>query len=62
MLVRSLYSKDLVIEMVTSISQIVFKLVGQIFVNNTDLNIVNKRKESVEEILERAQQMLNLWY
>ena len=46
--------------MVTLIWQIVFKLARKIFVDNTDLNIVNKGNESVEEILERAQQILNL--
>ena len=55
MLVQSLYLKGLVIEMVTLISQMVFKLAGQIFVDDTNLNIVNKGNELVEDILERAQ-------
>ena len=54
MLVQSLYSKGLVIEIVTPILQIVFKLAGKIFINDADLNIVNKGNELVEEILERA--------
>ena len=41
--------------MVTLISQMVFKLAGQIFVDDTNLNIVNKGNELVEDILERAQ-------
>ena len=54
MLIWSLYSKGLLTEIVTPISQMVFKLAGQIFIDDTNLNIVNKGNESVEEILERA--------
>jgi len=41
-------------ESVTPISQVIFTLVGQIFVDDTNLNIINKGNESVEEIMFRA--------
>ena len=40
--------------MITLILQIIFTLAGQIFVDDTDLNVVNKENENVEEIVDRA--------
>ena len=62
MLVRSLYSKGLVMDSVTPISQVIFTLAGQIFVDDTDLNMINKENENVEEIMFRAQQTLDQWH
>ena len=59
MLVRSLYLKGLVIDSVIPISQIIFTLAGQIFIDDMDLNIISKENENVEEIMFRAQQTLD---
>ena len=40
------------------ISKIILYLVGQIFVNNSDFNIMNKGEEDVNAIVERSQEVL----
>jgi len=53
-LVQSLYSKGLINDSVTLISKMIFQLAGQIFIDDTNLNITNKGNESEREILNRA--------
>lgn len=61
-LVRSLYSRGLTADMITPILRVVFKLAGQIFVDDADLNIMNNGCESEEAVLDWAQRILDTWH
>ena len=58
-LVQSSYSKGLINDSIILISKIIFRLAGQIFADDTNLNIINKGNESEREILNKAQLTLD---
>ena len=61
-LVWALYQRNLIMLAVLPISKVISYLAGQIFIDNTNLNIINKRNEDINQIVERVQSMLTLWH
>ena len=57
-----MYSKGLVAKSITPISQVLFKLTGQIFIDDMEINITNNRNESTAEIMHRVQRTLDQWH
>ena len=58
-LVRYLYSSKFVTISKTAITKVAFQLAGFIYIDNTDIMILNEGQEIVEEIVAREQLMLN---
>ena len=61
-LILYLYQLGLVPTSRTPISNEVFQLIAQLFVDDTDLKIDNKGDESIEEIISRVQTTLTAWH
>ena len=51
MLVRALYTSNLIPPSMSPIFQVVYDLIGQIFVNDIDINIRNSSKELTAQII-----------
>ena len=62
MIILYLYQLQLVPTSATPITREEFQLIAQLFVNDTDLNIKNNRKESEQQIIIRVQKTLNAWH
>ena len=58
-LVRYLYSSKFATVSKTAITKVAFQLTGFIYVNNTDITILNEEQETAEEVVARAQLILN---
>ena len=58
-LVRYLYSKNLTTQLLIPLSGIVILLVALIFVDDTDLNVFNSGSDMIEELVFKAQQLLD---
>jgi len=58
-LVRYLYSLKFATVSKTAIIKVAFQLAGFIYVDNTDIMILNEGQETVEEVVAREQLMLN---
>ena len=58
-LVRYLYSSKFVTVLKTAIIKVAFQLAGFIYIDDTDLTILNEGKEIAEEVVARAQLMLD---
>ena len=61
-LILYIYQLGLVPISRTLISNEIFYLIAQIFVNDTDLKIDNNRNETAIEVISRAQTILIAWY
>ena len=61
-LVRYLYSKNLNTHLTTPVSKIVMLLAALIFVDDTDLYVFNSGSETTEEIVLKAQRLLDAWH
>ena len=61
-LVRYLYSKNLTTQLSTPLSGIVIPLVALIFVDDTDLYVFNSGSDTTEELVFKAQCLLNAWH
>ena len=61
-LVRYLYALNLVTEHHTPISGALFSLAALVYVDDSDLNILNLNQKSTVEVLEEAQALLNAWH
>ena len=61
-LIRELYQANLIPPSTSLILQYIYYLAGQIFIDDSDLNVMNKGKELAQEIIRRAQQILNNWH
>ena len=59
LIILYLYQQDLVPESTISISQEVFKLIAQLFVDDTNLNIKNRGDEFNKDIITSAQSPLD---
>ena len=55
LLIRSLYQADLIKESSSSISKVIYYLIGKIFIDDSDLNIMNDGTEDEVQIVQRAQ-------
>ena len=53
-LVRALHMSNLVLPSMSPIFQVVYYFIGQIFVDDIDINIRNNGKESTTQIVSRA--------
>ena len=58
-LVRYLHSKKLVPVLETAISKVSFQIVAQLYIDDTDLPIMNQGNESAEQLVARVQIILN---
>ena len=58
-LVRYLYSKNLNTQLSTSVSKIIILLAALIFVDDTDLYVFNSVLDTTEEIVLKAQRLLD---
>ena len=61
-LVRYLYSKNLTTHLLTPLSGIVIPLAALIFVDDTDLYVFNSGLETIEDLVLKAQQLLDAWH
>ena len=61
-LVRYLYSKNLTIQLSTPLSEIVIPLAVLIFVDDTDLYVFNSGSDIIEELVFKAQCLLDAWH
>ena len=60
MLIRSLYSANLIPKSTSLISQCMYYLAGQIFIDDSNFNIMNKSREDELTIVKRGQQVLKV--
>ena len=58
LLIRALYKANLIPPSESMISKAIYYLAGQIFVDNSDFNIMNNGMEDKEAIVRRAQAIL----
>ena len=58
-LVRYLYSLKFATVSKTTITKVVFQLAGFIYVDDTDIMILNEGQETAEEVMARVQLMLD---
>ena len=58
MLIRRLYQKNLVPASFSLISRMIYYLAGQIFIDNSDFNIMNNEEEDEYTIIKKAQSVL----
>ena len=61
-LVRYLYSKNLTTQLSIPLSGIVMPLVALIFVDDIDLYVFNSESDTIEELVFKAQRLLDAWY
>ena len=61
-LIRSLYSVNLISHSISLISHCIYQLAGQIFMDDSDFNVMNKGNEDAKTIVERSQKILQVWY
>ena len=61
LLIRSLYSTNLITHSNAPISKVIYQLAGQIFVDDLDFNVMNTGYEDENEIIQRAQRILTTW-
>ena len=59
LLIRYLYALGLVTQHYTPISGLVFRLAALIYVDDSDLNVLNLNQKSTLEVVEEAQALLN---
>ena len=58
LLIRSLYYVDLISASSSPISHCIYHLAGQIFIDDSDFNIMNQGREDEQQIVRRAQIIL----
>ena len=46
----------------THISNILFQLVALLYVNNSNLKVMNLNRKSTLEVIQKVQALLNTWY
>ena len=46
----------------TAISKLSYQIVALLYVDDTDLPLLNKEYETIAEIVDRAQSILSIWY
>ena len=61
-LVRYLYSKNLTTQLLILLSGIIIPLVALIFVDDTNLYVFNSGSEMTEELVLKAQRLLDTWH
>ena len=61
-LVRYLHSKKVTTEIISPISRVVLPLATLIFVDDTDLHVFNSGSDSAEEVVIKAQRLLDAWH
>ena len=61
-LVRYLCSKNLTTPICTPISQVVLPLAALIFADDTDLHVFNSGSDTTEEVVMKAQRLLDAWH
>ena len=61
-LVQYLYSKNLNTQLSTPVSKIIMPLAALIFIDDTDLYIFNLGLDTTEEIILKAQRLLDAWH
>ena len=61
-LVRYLCSKNLHSQIATLITKITMPLVALLFADDTDLCVINSGSESTEEVVRKAQKLIDAWY
>ena len=61
-LVQYLYSKNLNTQLSTPVSKIIMPLAVLIFINDTDLYVFNSGSDTIEEIILKAQRLLDAWH
>ena len=59
---RYLYSKKLVPVSETVISKVLFQIEAQLYIDNTDLPMMNQGNDSAKQLVTRAQIILNYWH
>ena len=62
MLIRSLYRANSIPKSTSPISQCMYYLAGQFFIDDSDFNIINKNREDKFMIVKRVQQVLKVWH
>ena len=60
-LVRYLYSSQLVLVRTLVISKVAYQLASFLYVDDTDIVVLNSRSELAEEVVVRAQLLLDRW-
>ena len=60
-LVRYLYSSKFATISKTAITKVAFQLVGFLYVDDTDITILNEGQETAEEVIARVQLILATW-
>ena len=61
MLIRVLCKKNLIPPSESLLSKTIYHLAGMIFVDDSELNIMNKGEESIEQVVSRRQEILTTW-
>ena len=61
-LVRYPYSKSIVIQLVTPVSNVLVLIVALTYLDNTDLYMFNEGDDSIEALVAKVQLLLNTWY
>ena len=61
-LVRHLHSKKVTTEISTPISRVILPLAALIFVDDTDLYVFNSGADNAEEVVIKAQRLLDAWH
>ena len=61
-LVRYLYSKKVTTEISTPISRVILPLAALIFVDDTDLYVFNSGADNAEDVVIKAQRLLDAWH
>ena len=61
-LVRYLHKKNVVTHLMTPISRLVVAIAALIYVDDTDLHVFNDGDSSTEEIVRKAQRLVDTWH
>ena len=61
MFMRVLHKKNLIPPSESPLSKTIYHLAGMIFVDDSELNIMNKGEESIEQVVTRGHEMLTTW-
>ena len=61
LLVKYLYSLELIPQLITLLSLVLFQLAASLYIDDTNINIRNNSTESESDIIARAQKLISVW-